>query len=81
MSKIAIFCHGVPNLDSNQPNADTLMHAKKLSTLGHKIKIISITFNMFINVLYYMDQNGYENGNVTHHHGNGYVNALIRLHL
>ena len=42
MSKIAIFCHGVPNLDSNQPNADTLMHAKKLSTSGHEVKIISI---------------------------------------
>ncbi len=42
MSKIAIFCHGVPNLDSNQPNADTLMHAKKLSASGHEVKIISI---------------------------------------
>ena len=42
MKKIAIFCHGVPNLDSNQPNADALMHAYNLAERGHKIKIISI---------------------------------------
>ncbi len=42
MNKIAIFCHGVPNLNSNQPNADTLMHAQKLAKLGYKVKIVSI---------------------------------------
>ena len=42
MEKIAIFCHGVPNMDSNQPNADVLMHALKLAEYGYKIKIFCI---------------------------------------
>jgi hypothetical protein len=47
MSKIAIFCHGVPNLDSNQPNADTLMHAKKVSSSGHEVKIYPFITEIF----------------------------------
>jgi glycosyltransferase involved in cell wall biosynthesis len=42
MNKIAIFCHGVPNLNSNQPNADTLMHAIKLAKEGYNVKIVCI---------------------------------------
>ena len=42
MNKIAIFCHGVPNLKSNQPNADALMHAEKLADEGFQVKIFSI---------------------------------------
>ena len=42
MKKIAIFCHGVPNLESNQPNADVLMHAQKLVNEGYNVKIICI---------------------------------------
>ena len=42
MNKIAIFCHGVPNMDSNQPNADALMHAEKLANEGYQVKIYCI---------------------------------------
>ncbi len=51
MNKIAIFCHGVPNLESNQPNADVLMHAKKLVDEGYKVKIYCI-----YNELYQSDE-------------------------
>lgn len=42
MNKVAIFCHGVPNLESNQPNADVLMHAQNLSNLGFFVKIVCV---------------------------------------
>lgn len=42
MNKIAIFCHGVPNMNSNQPNADALMHAEKLANEGFQVKIYCI---------------------------------------
>ena len=42
MNKIAIFCHGVPNMNSNQPNADALMHAEKLVDEGFQVKIYCI---------------------------------------
>ena len=42
MNKIAIFCHGVPNMNSNQPNADALMHAEKLANEGYQVKIYCI---------------------------------------
>ena len=45
MNKIAIFCHGVPNMVSNQPNADALMHAEKLAKEGFEVK----TFDPYIN--------------------------------
>ena len=42
MKKVAIFCHGVPNLESNQPNADVLMHAIKLKKVYEEVRIFSI---------------------------------------
>ena len=51
MNKIAIFCHGVPNMVSNQPNADALMHAEKLAKEGFEVKIYSI-----FNEIYQSDQ-------------------------
>ena len=51
MNKIAIFCHGVPNMVSNQPNADALMHAEKLAKEGFEVKIYCI-----FNEIYQSDQ-------------------------
>ena len=50
MNKIAIFCHGVPNMNSNQPNADALMHAEKLADEGFQVKIFVFTMK-YINLM------------------------------